>query len=94
MEVILLFKWRTSSSDFVLQNELFCGNLTFHQKLNTHCRSNVTSCIDHVFFPKYASDNILSCHRIIYNKPDVVSDHFPLKTMVSIGMSVVPDGDN
>ena len=74
--------------DFLCQNDMYSCNFEFKQKVNyTYCNNNINSCIDHVFFSKHCHDKIVECTILCY-MPDVVSDHLPLRTTVSIDMCV------
>ena len=72
--------------DFICNNELYCCNIDFNQKVNyTYSKNGHTSYIDHVFMSKFASGMVNNC-QILSDLANNVSDHFPLKSSINIGI--------
>ena len=70
--------------DFICNNDMYCCNLDFDQKVNyTYSRNGHTSYIDHVFMSKFASGLVKDC-QILSNLANNVSDHLPLKSSIDI----------
>jgi hypothetical protein len=76
--------------DFLCHKDMYSCNFEFKQKVDyTYSKNNIASYIDHVFFSKYCHDKIVDC-SILCDMSDVVSDHLPLQTTVSIDVCNEP----
>ena len=74
--------------DFMCHNDMICGNFNYDQTVNhTFHKNGFTSYIDHVLLSSYVCSQITSCY-IMSDIADNVSDHFPLKTAITLNRQV------
>ena len=76
--------------NFMCHNDLYSCNFDFDQDVDyTFYKNDVSSYIDHVFFSKFASENVSNCK--ILCMPDNVSDHLPIRTDIVLNVNVPSD---
>ena len=76
--------------NFMCHNDLYSCNFDYDQDVNyTFYKNGVSSYIDHVFFSKFAYDNVTDCKILCL--PENVSDHLPIRTNIVLDIKVTSD---
>ena len=80
--------------DFIIDNNLKVANFEFEQPVGyTYWNGSRVSYIDHVFVSSYAMHSVESC-TIMSDVNDNISDHHPIKTVISVSVSSDNISDN